>query len=238
MSEIVLKVDDIYKRFGGVNAVAGVSFELVEGQILGLIGPNGAGKTTIFNMISGIYRTDQGRITVSGHDITNMHPSRIARLGIARTFQVPRTFDDMTLEENLLVPAVRLPISLGEASSRAVQLLETIGLHHKRHQNASELTGGERQLLQFTRAIVTAPKLLILDEPFAGASPDVIDLMMSRIRSLAEAGTACLVISHDIVSLPRLCEEVIVLVDGMVLAEGSFDLMREDLRVVEAYLGG
>ena len=238
MSEIVLKVDDIYKRFGGVNAVAGVSFDLAEGQILGLIGPNGAGKTTIFNMISGIYRIDQGRISVSGHDITNMRPARVARLGIARTFQVPRTFDDMTLEENLLVPAVRLPLSRSEASSRAVQLLESIGLQRKRHQNASELTGGERQLLQFARAIVTAPKLLILDEPFAGASPDVIDLMMNRIRSLAEAGTACLVISHDIVSLPRLCEEVIVLADGMILAEGSFELMREDLRVVEAYLGG
>ncbi len=238
MAEIVLQVDDIYKRFGGVSAVAGVSFDLAEGQIVGLIGPNGAGKTTIFNMISGIYRTDQGRIGVSGHDITNMHPTRAARFGIARTFQVPRTFNEMTLEENLLVPAVRLPLSRREATTRATQLLKSIGLQHKRHQMASELSGGERQLLQFARAIVTAPKLLILDEPFAGASPDIIDLMMDRIRAFAASGVACLVISHDIVSLPRLCNDVIVLADGKVLAEGPFDLVREDLRVVEAYLGG
>ena len=238
MPEAVLAVDDIHKSFGGVSAVAGVSFELAEGQILGLIGPNGAGKTTIFNMISGIYRTDRGHISVSNQDITNTHPARIARLGLARTFQVPRTFNDMTLEENLLVPAVRLPLSRGEATIRAEQLLQSIGLQDKRHQMASELSGGERQLLQFARAIVTEPKLLILDEPFAGASPDIIDLMMDRIRNLAAAGMACLVISHDIVSLPRLCKNVIVLADGQLLAQGSFDLMREDLRVVEAYLGG
>ena len=237
MRETVLEVDDIHKRFGGVSAVAGVSFQLARGQILGLIGPNGAGKTTIFNMISGIYRTDQGRISLAGQDITNLHPTRAARLGLARTFQVPRTFNDMTLEENLLVPAIRLRLGRAAAAARVRDLLQSIGLEDKRHHTASELSGGERQLLQFARAIMTEPKLLILDEPFAGASPDIIDLTMNRIREFATSGVACLVISHDIVSLPQLCKEVIVLADGAILAEGSFDQVRDDLRVIEAYLG-
>ena len=237
MAETILEVESIRKRFGGVSAVNDVSFDVDKGQILGLIGPNGAGKTTIFNMINGIYRTDHGHIRLEGQDITNMRPTRASRLGIARTFQVPRTFNNMTLEENLLVPAVRLRLPRKEAVSQVTERLASIGLAERRHQSASELSGGERQLLQFARAVVTAPKLIILDEPFAGSSPDVIDLMMDQIRALAGSGVAALVISHDIVSLPRLCKEVIVLADGAILTRGFFDHVREDLEVIEAYLG-
>ena len=205
--------------------------------MLGLIGPNGAGKTTIFNMISGIYRTDKGRIRFQGHDITNRRPAKIARRGIARTFQVPRTFNHMTVEENLLVPVVRMRQSLDDATARVVRLLEKIGLFDRRYRYASELAGAERQLLQFARAIMTDPQILILDEPFAGASASIIDLMIEMTRSLAEAGVACLVISHDIVSLPRLCEEVIVLTEGSILTRGLLAEVREDTRVIEAYLG-
>ena len=237
MDGVVLEVDDVHKRFGGLRAIAGVSFAVEAGQLLGLIGPNGAGKTTIFNMISGIYRTDRGRIRLQDHDITNRRPTEIAQLGVARTFQVPRTFNHMTVEENLLVPALRERRSHEGALARVADLLREIGLFDRRYRNASELAGAERQLLQFARAIVTAPRLLILDELFAGASAGVVDLMIGMTRSLAERGVACLVISHDIVSLPRLCDEVIVLTEGSILTRGALAEVRQDPRVVEAYLG-
>ena len=237
MDGVVLEVDDVHKRFGGLRAIAGVSFAVEAGQLLGLIGPNGAGKTTIFNMISGIYRTDRGRIRLQDHDITNRRPTEIAQLGVARTFQVPRTFNHMTVEENLLVPALRTRGSREGALARVADLLREIGLFDRRYRNASELAGAERQLLQFARAIVTAPRLLILDELFAGASAGVVDLMIGMTRSLAERGVACLVISHDIVSLPRLCDEVIVLTEGSILTRGALAEVRQDPRVVEAYLG-
>ena len=237
MDGVVLEVDDVHKRFGGLRAIAGVSFAVEAGQLLGLIGPNGAGKTTIFNMISGIYRTDRGRIRLQDHDITNRRPTQIAQLGVARTFQVPRTFNHMTVEENLLVPALRARRSREGALARVADLLREIGLFDRRYRNASELAGAERQLLQFARAIVTAPRLLILDELFAGASAGVVDLMIGMTRSLAERGVACLVISHDIVSLPRLCDEVIVLTEGSILTRGALAEVRQDPRVVEAYLG-
>ena len=237
MDGVVLEVDDVHKRFGGLRAIAGVSFAVEAGQLLGLIGPNGAGKTTIFNMISGIYRTDRGRIRLQDHDITNRRPTQIAQLGVARTFQVPRTFNHMTVEENLLVPALRARRSREGALARVADLLREIGLFDRRYRNASELAGAERQLLQFARAIVTVPRLLILDELFAGASAGVVDLMIGMTRALAERGVACLVISHDIVSLPRLCDEVIVLTEGSILTRGALAEVRQDPRVVEAYLG-
>ena len=237
MDGVVLEVDDVHKRFGGLRAITGVSFAVEAGQLLGLIGPNGAGKTTIFNMISGIYRTDRGRIRLRDHDITNRRPTEIAQLGVARTFQVPRTFNHMTVEENLLVPALRARGSRGGALARVADLLREIGLFDRRYRNASELAGAERQLLQFARAIVTDPRLLILDELFAGASAGVVDLMIGMTRSLAARGVACLVISHDIVSLPRLCDEVIVLTEGSILTRGALAEVRQDPRVVEAYLG-
>ena len=237
MTNAILKIDDIQKSFGGLRAVDHVSFVAGKGDLLGLIGPNGAGKTTIFNMISGIYRTDGGRILFDDFDITNRHPTRIAKLGVARTFQVPRTFNNMTIEENLRVASLHLRLTAVETEDRVVSSLREIGLFEKRHRNASELSGGERQLLQFSGAVLTEPKLLILDEPFAGASPGIVDVMIEKTRSLAASGMTCLVISHDIVSLPRLCERVIVLSEGSVLTQGKLAEVREDSRVIEAYLG-
>ncbi len=237
MPDVVLQIEDLQKSFGGLRAVDHVSFDVEGGQLLGLIGPNGAGKTTIFNMISGIYRTDAGRILFDQTDITNHHPTQIAKLGVARTFQVPRTFNHMTVEENLMVPVVRLRLTDAEASNRVAATLNAIGLYDMRHRNASELSGGERQLLQFARAMMTQPKLMILDEPFAGASPAIIDVIIERTHDMAKSGVACLVISHDVVSLPKVCEHVIVLTEGSVLTQGRIEDVREDARVIEAYLG-
>jgi len=237
MSEIVLQLDGIRKSFGGLLAINDVSFTMSPGQVLGLIGPNGAGKTTIFNMISGIYGVDAGHIRLKGSEITNLHPTEIARRGVARTFQVPRTFNNMTVEENLLVPTVRMGWRKEQAAQHIGEVLRGLNLAEHRHQPAADLSSGERQLLQFARAVLTQPDIIILDEPFGGASPGVIDLIIEQVHSLARSGVASLVISHDIVSLPRLCEDVIVLTEGSILTRGSLATVREDIRVIEAYLG-
>lgn len=237
MTNAILQIENIHKSFGGLRAVDHVSFVANKGELLGLIGPNGAGKTTIFNMISGIYRTEGGRILFDGVDITNRHPTRIAKLGVARTFQVPRTFNNMTIEENLRISTLHLRLTETEIEERVTLGLNETGLFEMRHRNAAELSGGERQLLQFFGAIMTEPRLLILDEPFAGSSPGIIDVMIDKAHALARSGLTCLVISHDIVSLPKLCERVIVLSEGSVLTHGRLGDVKEDSRVIEAYLG-
>ena len=233
----LLNLDGIHKSFGGVKTLTSVSFDLMAGEILGLIGPNGAGKTTIFNVISGIYTADSGSVLLDGVNIVNMHPARIANCGVARTFQVARTFNDMTVDENLRVAVVRLRLSLAEEQRLVHAMLERTGLSGVRHQTVGVLPDGQKKLLEVARAMMVKPKLILLDEPFAGVSQDVIELMIGLIRSLAAEGVGCLVISHDIASMPRLCGEVVVLVEGKVLTRETLAEVRNDRRVVDAYLG-
>jgi ABC-type branched-subunit amino acid transport system ATPase component len=237
MADQILEIRAIYKAFGGVRAIKDVSFALRTGQVLGLIGPNGAGKTTIFNLINGIYPVDKGAILLEERNITNLRPAQIARHGIARTFQVPRTFNGMTLSENLLVPLVRHGIHGAAAAERVAIMLARIRLDAWAAELAGELASGQRKLLELARALMVPPKVLILDEPFSGASIDVIDLTLDLIKEHAAAGVGCLVISHDIVSMPRLCDEVVVLASGEVLTQGSLERVRKDPAVIEAYLG-
>jgi branched-chain amino acid transport system ATP-binding protein len=156
---------------------------------------------------------------------------------MARTFQVPRTFNSMSITENLLVPLVRIDVNGIEARRRVDTILASIRLDHVANQRASELAGGQRKLLELARAIMNPPKVLLLDEPFSGASADVIDLTLEIIREEAGRGTGCLVISHDIATMPRLCDEVVVLVLGSVLTRGPLEQIRHDPEVIEAYLG-
>ncbi|HSI41371.1 MAG TPA: ABC transporter ATP-binding protein [Xanthobacteraceae bacterium] len=233
----LLAVEGINKSFQGVRTLTDVTFTLERGRILGLIGPNGAGKTTMFNVISGIYSADQGRVMLEGRDITNRAPARIARFGVARTFQVARTFNDMTVAENLRVALVNAGLSARQERAKIDAMLDLIGLSPARDLIVSALPDGQKKLLEAARALMLTPKLLILDEPFAGVSAEVIDLLIGIITRLAGEGVGCLVISHDIVSLPRLCEEVLVLVEGQVMTRGAIADIRNNPRVVDAYLG-
>lgn len=237
MSPNLLSLKGVQKSFGGVHALRNVTLDLAPGQVLGLIGPNGAGKTTIFNVINGMYRCEGGEILLGGHDISQMNVPEIARLGTGRTFQVPRVFPTLTIEENLLAATARLRLGSTEEKHRIREALTSVDLGAQANKLASELSGGEKQLLQFARATIQQPKLLLLDEPFGGASAGVISVLIDAIRELAAEGVGCLVISHDIVSLPRLCEEVVVLVDGAVLTMGTLESVRLDPQVIQAYLG-
>jgi len=233
----LLRVDSIHKSFGGVKTLTAVSFDLSAGQILGLIGPNGAGKTTIFNVISGIYRANSGSVLLDGGNIVNRHPAQIARYGIARTFQVARTFNEMTVEENLRVALVRSRLPIPLEHRRVLDMLKKTGLGDLLHKLVGVLPDGQKKLLEVARAMMVRPKVILLDEPFAGVSEDVIEMMIGLIRTLAQEGVGCLAISHDIASMPKLCSEVVVLVEGKVLTQGAIAEVRNDPRVVDAYLG-
>lgn len=237
MSKAVLEVENIEKKFGGVRAINKVSFSLAAGRVLGLIGPNGAGKTTIFNIINGIYLADKGAVTFASRNITGMRPAAIARLGIARTFQVPKTFNDMTVAENLQVALLRAGLDRQDAQAEIDGLLEKVRLTGWADRPASELAAGQRKLLELARAMLQKPTLFLLDEPFSGASADVVELTLDIIKELTRQGAACLVISHDIITMPRLCEDVIVLVGGAVMKRGKLEAIRRDPAVIEAYLG-
>ncbi len=233
----ILQVDGLVKRFGGLTAVAGVSFAVPRGRIVGLIGINGAGKTTVMNCVNGMYRCDQGRVTVDGRDVTHHTPHEIAHLGVGRTFQVPRTFHRMTLIDNLLVPVLHSPRPDVELIAQADACLERVGLAGLRAHNGEELSGGQQKLLELARVMMFEPSLILLDEPFAGVNPTLCRVMIQQIETLREAGTSFLLVSHDLTSIYRLSDHLVVLNQGEVIAEGGVDDVRADPAVIEAYLG-
>lgn len=232
-----IEVSDIRKNFGGAVAVDGVTLAVQSHQIVGLIGPNGSGKTTTLNLLNGVYRTDHGTITVSGKRLTGGSPSAFVRAGVTRTFQQPRVFSTITARENMLVPVLHNKGSRRVHLQRADELLEFVGLAAHADTPASELSGGQQKLLEFVRALMTDPHVVLMDEPFAGVHPSVKDLMRQRIRQRNAEGTAFVIVSHEIPDLMRLCSEVICMAEGSVVAHGAPDEVTAHPAVVEAYLG-
>src|SRR5579875_2242997 len=209
-----------------------------KGRIQGIIGPNGAGNTTLFNVINGIYRADGGRVAYGGVDITRKPLNAIASLGIGRTFQVARVFNEMTLLENMLVPAIRLGLSAAAAEDRAMELLALARLDGLARQPAVEISGGQKKLLEFMRTLMADPPLVLLDEPFNGINPALIELLVDIVLRLnREQGKTFLLISHEMPHVTQLCERVFVLNAGKTIAEGAPAALRENPLVIEAYLG-
>jgi branched-chain amino acid transport system ATP-binding protein len=249
----LLSVEGLTKSFGGVTAVDRCSLEVREGTITGLIGPNGAGKTTLFNLLTGFHRPDSGRIVFRGDDITGLAPHQVFRRGICRTFQIPREFKDLSVLENLLVVP---PDQAGERlwtpwlwpgrirreearlRERAGRVLEQVGLARLAGEPAWTLSGGQKKLLELGRALMADPALLMLDEPGAGVNPTQMNELTRYIEWLArDRGMTILLIEHDMDLVMAVCNPVIVLSEGRPLAEGTPDTVRQDPRVLAAYLG-
>jgi ABC-type branched-subunit amino acid transport system ATPase component len=235
----LLAVEAVSKRFGGVLALNGVSLEVATGTICGLIGPNGSGKTTLLNIINGVFQPDGGNIRFEGASILGRRASLLAAEGLSRTFQNARVFDTLTVAQNLMVPLLHAAAGVRErASSHAGELLELVGLTRYADWPASELSGGQQRLLEFARALITEPRLVLMDEPFAGVHPEIKSLLIRRIRETVESrGASFLIVSHEVPDLVALSGRMLCLVEGKPVAAGApADVVRQEA-VIEGYLG-
>lgn len=227
----------LLKRFGGLAAVNGISLEVEDGALLGIMGPNGSGKTTFLNCLNGLYRPDGGRILLAGRDLHGLQPHEVARLGVGRTFQVPRLFPDLGVVENLLAPVLHVREGRGELMARARELLEWVGLGTMQDHLARELSGGQQKLLEFARGLMPDPRLLLLDEPFAGVHPELKGRLVERILDLNRQGKTALIVSHDVASLYALARRVVVFHNGQLIASGTAREIEANPAVLEAYFG-
>ena len=230
----VVKAEGVAKRFGGVVALGGIDFEIRPREGVGLIGPNGSGKTTLFNILTGLLRPTEGRVVVLGTDVTGWRPHRIAHLGMGRTFQIPTPFSKATVIENLMVAATG---QRGESLRRAESLLETFDLHRLASEPAESLDSGHLRLLEMARMLMCDPQVVLLDEPTSGVDPALLDRLLERIRGMNREGRAVCIVAHDMQAIEGVCDRVVVLNRGEVIAEGSFNKIRKDDRVIDAYLG-
>jgi len=251
--DLALRVTGVSRSFGGVHAVDGCSFTVRRGTITGLIGPNGAGKSTMLNLLAGALQPDQGSIRFFGGEIARLPSFQIARLGMARTFQLSSEFARMTVLENLMVAPLNQrgdsvwAALLGprvwkreehEHVASAWSLLQRFNLVHLAHEYAGNLSGGQKRLLELARALHMKPRLLLLDEPMAGVNPALISQLTDYIAALKSEGLTVVMVEHEMGTVERLCDPVIVMAQGRVLAEGSMAEIRANEAVVTAYLSG
>jgi ABC-type branched-subunit amino acid transport system ATPase component len=247
----VLEINNVTKQFGGLMALDDVSFQVEEGEIRGLIGPNGAGKSTMFKNIAGFYEPTRGNIIYRGTNIGGKQPHTIAEMGIVRTFQETTLFQELSVFENALIGAhiksrtnvFSAVLGLDRAkqqaaSDKVMEVLEFMGLVERRDQLASELPLGSQRALALAIALVSEPRMMLMDEPFAGMNPEETNHMMDLTRKVRESGVTIVLVEHDMKAVMGLCNYLTVLNFGKLLAEGTPEEIRNNDRVIEAYLGG
>lgn len=243
-SDVILKITDIYKSFGGVKAVNGVSLEVKRGSITGLIGPNGSGKTTLFNCITGTYDIDRGSVVLNGEEISKLQPWVRAHKGLGRTFQITKLFKSMNVLDNLVAPLEKPSYKKmlankiqGDEVDRAREVLSFMGLSSFEQSKVGALSFGQQKLIEFAQILMLRPDIVMLDEPASGINPTLIERLSKAIKRLNEAGTTFLIVEHNIPLVLSLCDYVHVLSAGELMVSGTPDKIRNDEAVIEAYLG-
>ncbi len=252
MSNKYLKVTNLKKSFGGLKAVDVQSLNLNTNELTSIIGPNGAGKTTFFDLISGFQDSDEGIVYLNDKNITRSQPYSIARLGMIRTFQLTKVFDRMTVLENMMFSAstvnndsfirslIRLPsqkTTEKNIKEKSFEIMKDLNIDHMANSYARELSGGQKKLLELGRSIINDPDILLLDEPLAGVNPKLAEEILQIILNLSEKGISILMVEHNIEAVMKISQRVIVLAEGMVIADDTPENVRGDEKVIEAYLG-
>ena len=252
MSNKYLKVTNLKKSFGGLKAVDVQSLNLNTNELTSIIGPNGAGKTTFFDLISGFQDSDEGKVYLNDKNITRSQPYSIARLGMIRTFQLTKVFDRMTVLENMMFSAstvnndsfirslIRLPsqkITEKNIKEKSFEIMKDLNIDHMANSYARELSGGQKKLLELGRSIINDPDILLLDEPLAGVNPKLAEEILQIILNLSEKGISILMVEHNIEAVMKISQRVIVLAEGLVIADDTPENVRTDEKVIEAYLG-
>jgi branched-chain amino acid transport system ATP-binding protein len=229
----ILTVEDVGKSFGGRVALDGASLEVAKGSITGVIGPNGSGKSTLFNIVAGTLRSDTGRVLFDGRDISRSTPAEICRLGVGRTFQISRLFAELTVLENLV--AIAHGKSDTDAVERALSLLEFLEITQLRDKWGAELSYGQRKLVEIARALMLQPRVMLLDEPFAGINPRLQNRIVDRLQALRAQGLTLFFIDHEMRIVLEICDDLYVLAEGKVIAHGDAAAIRADEQVKQAY---
>ena len=252
MSNKYLKVTNLKKSFGGLKAVDVQSLNLNTNELTSIIGPNGAGKTTFFDLISGFQDSDEGKVYLNEKNITRSQPYSIARLGMIRTFQLTKVFDRMTVLENMMFSAstvnndsfikslIRLPSQKTiekNIKEKSFEIMKDLNIDHMANSYARELSGGQKKLLELGRSIINDPGILLLDEPLAGVNPKLAEEILQIILNLSGKGISILMVEHNIEAVMKISQRVIVLAEGMVIADDTPENVRTDEKVIEAYLG-
>jgi len=233
----LLEAKNIEKSFGGIKALDNISFSVPENSIVSIIGPNGSGKTTFLNCVNGIYTPEKGSMTFKGQELIRKKPHEIAKLGISRTFQVARMFQKISVIDNILAPVLDSKSSMGKLRKEASLLLDRVGMSSLKESLGGDLSGGQQKLIELLRSWIMDSSLILLDEPFAGVHPELKHLFYEEIQKLKQMGKTFILISHDMKSIYTLSDEIIVFDLGTIIAQGNEEDIKNNDKVIEAYLG-